>query len=205
MDIAHAMIGAGDAHVADASNFATLPDQEFARALIGHAASLARFARLLEGGPDADDLSQETMLRCWTARQSFRAGTHMLAWARVVMRNCFLSARRRERFHAELPDEAIARLLHVDESQEVAVELQDAKRALMALPPNQRDAVMLAALGLPIAEAATRLFIPEGTFKSRVLRGRCRLRDMVENREAAPVPKPAPRRRKRDWKNVMIG
>ena len=76
-------------------------------ALIEQAASLSAYARRLTGGgADADDLLQDTMLRCWTARASFAAGTSLAAWTRTVMKNCFLTGRRRARFHADLPEDA---------------------------------------------------------------------------------------------------
>ena len=75
-----------------------MPDNAFGAALIEQAASLSAYARRLTGGgADADDLLQDTMLRCWTARASFAAGTSLAAWTRTVMKNCFLTGRRRAR------------------------------------------------------------------------------------------------------------
>ncbi|WP_229839611.1 sigma factor-like helix-turn-helix DNA-binding protein [Sphingomonas glacialis] len=44
------------------------------------------------------------------------------------------------------------------------------------LIPHRRDAVLLAGKGVLIEDAACQLVIPEGTFKSRVARGRAHLR-----------------------------
>jgi RNA polymerase sigma-70 factor (ECF subfamily) len=172
--------------------------------------SLSAYARRLTGNaPDADDLVQETMLRCWRARHGLRPGSNLRAWARVVMRNSFLSGRRRARFQVDLPDDALDRMMAVSESQSEAVDLRDAYWALGELVAEQRDAVMLASKGMSIDEAAHLLDIPSGTYKSRVARGRIRLRQLVENRDAATVidkpVKAVPRRKSRDWKGVMIG
>src|SRR3546814_2759095 len=70
------------------------------------------------------------MLRCWAARRSFVPGTNLGAWMRTVMRNSFLSGRRRARFHANLPEDAFDRLLGVAEGQGAAVDLRDVKWAL---------------------------------------------------------------------------
>src|SRR3546814_8773515 len=88
-------------------------DDNFGAGLIEQAASLSAYARRLTGGAgaDADDLLQDTMLRCWAARRSFVPGTNLGAWMRTVMRNSFLSGRRRARFHANLPEDAFDRLL----------------------------------------------------------------------------------------------
>jgi len=183
---------------------------EFAMTLDRHASSLRSYARRLAGNAaDADDLLQETMLRCWSARQGFQPGTNFGAWSRVVMRNSFLSSHRHDRFRADLPEEALDRLPAVGSDQDLAVELQDVGSALKRLNPDQRDAVMLAAKGVSTDEAATQLAISEGAFKSRVARGRARLRALMEDPSArsysVPAATPPPRRKLRNWKGVMIG
>lgn len=189
-------------------------DDDFSAALIGQAAALRGYARKLTGtAPDADDLLQDTMLRCWAARASFQPGTSMAAWTRTVMRNRFLTERRRARFQVDLPDDTLDRMAGVEEGQEQAVALRDATWALSELAPEYREAVLMAGAGVTMDEAAARLGIPAGTFKSRVARGRTRLRRLTEEgRAPAPPPRPTIEqrrpnrpRRKRDWKGVMIG
>src|SRR3546814_16999364 len=85
------------------------------------------------------------MLRGWAARRSFVPGTNLGAWMRTVMRNSFLSGRRRARFHANLPEDAFDRLLGVAEGQGAAVDLCDVTWALGELIPEQRAAILLAA------------------------------------------------------------
>lgn len=192
-------------------------DAAFGAALATITAALRAYARGLTGSAvDADDLVQETMLRCWRARASFLPGTNLVAWARAVMRNGFISGRRRARFHVELSSDAFERLAGVPGGQEQTVELRDVRWALSKLSHDHREAVLLASEGLSIEEAASRLDIPEGTVKSRVARGRRRLRELTENRDAsAPLvevspPAPdrnagAPPRHRRIWAGVMIG
>lgn len=158
-------------------------DQAFAAMLTAQTRSLAGYARrLTNGGVDADDLVQDALLRCWTARRSFQIGTNFNAWSAAVMRNSFLSGRRRARFQADLPDDAIDRLLGVSETQEWAVKIRDMHWALSELTPEHRDAVLLAGKGFTMDEAADRLSISPGAFKSRLLRGRLRLRSLTEDR-----------------------
>lgn len=188
-------------------------DDEFGALLADEAARLGRYARRLTGsGADADDLLQDTMLRCWTARHTFRPGTNFAAWARTVMRNSFLTARRRARFHADLPDEAMDRMLSVAATQAEAVDLRDVDWAMGELTPEHRAAVQLATQGLPIDEAAALLSISPGTFKSRVWRARARLKSLTEDRTTPllsravkPDPSPEKPRARRNWKGVMIG
>lgn len=196
-----------------------IADDHFGAALIEQTAALSAYARRLTGGgADADDLLQDTMLRCWTARASFAAGTSLIAWTRTVMKNSFLTGLRRARFHADLPDEARDRMLGVDETQSLAIWLRDTDWALSELPPDQREAVLLASQGVSIEEAAMRLGVAPGTVKSRVARGRARLRALIEDRSTplladrtgqdkpAPVAdRPIRPRKKRDWRGVTIG
>lgn len=154
------------------------------------------------------------MLRCWSARHSFQAGTNLGAWARTVMRNSFLSGRRRARFQADLPEDGFDRLLSVAENQSHVVELRDANWALSELTADQREAVLLASQGVTIEDAAAQLAIPEGTFKSRLSRGRLRLRQLNEERDTPLLSRerkieerPIEERphQRRNWKGVMIG
>ena len=60
-------------------------DGEFAAMLAAEAVCLARYARRLTGtNADADDLLQDTMLRCWAARRGFRPGSNFGAWTRTA-------------------------------------------------------------------------------------------------------------------------
>ena len=187
-------------------------DDAFAALLAQQTRPLARYAsRLTRSTADADDLVQDTMLRCWTGRQKFTPGTYFAAWARTVMRNSFISGQRRARFQADLSDDALDRLLGMPGTQEWAVQINDMHWALSELTPDHRDAVMLAGQGWTIDEAARELSISPGTYKSRLARGRSRLRSLNEDVytplvSAKPNPDPIqPRSKRRDWTGVMIG
>lgn len=194
-------------------------DVEFGAALIAQTALLSGYAKRLAGpGADADDILQDTLLRCWAARARFMAGTNLAAWTRTVMRNCFLTGRRRARFQADVADDVIDRMMWVEESQSWALALKDADWALGELVPEQREAVLLASQGASGQEGAAQLGIAEGTFKSRVWRGRARLVALVEERSTpllsqqtppAPVKEQDDRRKrprkKRESRGVVIG
>ena len=182
----------------------------FAEVLGNHTRSLQSYARRLAGNAaDADDLVQETMLRCWSAREKFQPDTNFGAWSRVVMRNTFLSSHRRDRFQGYLPDEAFDRIEGTPGGQDLALELQDVERALESLNPDERDAVMLAAQGISCADAAAQLAILISTFKSRLARGRGHLRELINNSDAQPYCAPPPKLRvalkARNWGGIIIG
>jgi RNA polymerase sigma-70 factor (ECF subfamily) len=188
-------------------------ERQFGIQLAEQGALLRSYAhRLTQSRGNADDLLQDTMLRCWAARQGFEPGTNLTAWARTVMRNSFLSDRRRDRFRGDLPEEAFERLLSVPASQDSAVALTDLHWALSELPPHHRAAVLLAGEGVSIAESAARLSVAEGTVKSWVFRRRERLRQLTDGRgtpllanKGQKVAAPDKPRRRRDWSDVTIG
>jgi len=71
-------------------------DAEFQSELVGLLPQLRAFARSLTGhATEADDLAQETMLSAWRARAHYCMGSNMKAWTFRILRNQFLSNRRR--------------------------------------------------------------------------------------------------------------
>src|SRR5690242_16198610 len=91
-----------------------LSDSEFKKELTEVIPHLRAFGRSLCGSPDvADDLVQETLLKAWTARESYSAGTNFKAWAFTILRNHYLSQMRRARFKGEWDDKVAERILSV--------------------------------------------------------------------------------------------
>ncbi|MEN9931985.1 MAG: hypothetical protein RIS17_558 [Pseudomonadota bacterium] len=154
-----------------------LTDTEFHAELERITPHLRAFARTLCGCRErADDLAQETLLKAWAARQSYRAGTNFKAWTFTILRNQFYSEARRARFTGEYDQDMAERTLSSHGNQEHAVELADVLRALETLPPANREALILAAVGdLAYDEIAEICGIALGTVKSRICRARMML------------------------------
>ncbi|MEL1249261.1 sigma-70 family RNA polymerase sigma factor [Aurantiacibacter gilvus] len=155
----------------------------FKRELTEVVPHLRAFARGLCGRPDmADDLVQETMLKAWAAQERFEPGTSMRAWTFVILRNAYLTDMRRNRFRGDY-DEAVAeRILTAPAGQEEPIHLSDLHRALLTLPPERREALLLVgAGGFSYEEAATICGCAVGTIKSRVGRARATLTSMLED------------------------
>jgi RNA polymerase sigma-70 factor (ECF subfamily) len=138
---------------------------------------LQKFARSLCRDRDAvDDLVQDTLLRAWANASQFSPGTNLGAWLFTILRNTFLSERRKWGREAEDPDGRYAGSLRTLATQEAHVEQQDLARALARLSHDQHQALMLvAAHGLSYEDAAHICNCPVGTIKSRVQRARTRL------------------------------
>jgi len=161
----------------------SLSDSEFKALLAGVIPHLRAYGRSLSGNPDlADDLTQDTMVKAWASRERFARGTSIKAWAFVILRNTFLSQMRRNKFHGDYDEVAVERTLSTPASQEDAGEMTDLQRALMELPQDQREALILVgAGGMSYEEAASICDCALGTMKSRVSRARSALEEIMAN------------------------
>lgn len=170
---------------ADRASFERLNDDDFRDQLGAVIPHLRAFGRSLSGNRDtADDLVQETLLKAWGARGRFHAGTSMRAWTFTILRNLFLSQMRRARFKGEWDDLTAERSLAAPASQHGSVDLSDMQRALMLLPQNQREALILVgAGGFAYEEAADICGVAVGTIKSRVARGRVALEEIMNGNQ----------------------
>lgn len=141
-------------------------------------------ARMLTASrSEADDLVQESVLRMLRGLNGFAppadhagdARSALRPWGMTVLRNTFREGWRRakrERLHMEgAPPEAG----HAG-GEEAAGRAHDVGRAITALPPALREAiVMVGAQGLSHEEAAAVCAVPVGTMKARVSRARAAL------------------------------
>jgi len=147
---------------------------------------LRGYARFLARDPGrADDLVQDTVVRALAALAQFKRGSSLRAWLFTILRNTFFEQARRRKTEqgaierADRPEQAVAA------SQSGHVELADLGRALYALPPLLREALVLVGLQqLDYAEAAAICGAPVGTMKARVSRARAELSRRVARADA---------------------
>lgn len=154
---------------------------EFKRELTEVIPHLRAFARGLCGRADmADDLVQEALLKAWAAQDRFQPGTSMRAWTFVILRNAYLTDMRRNRFRGTYDEGVAERVLTQPAAQEEPIHLSDMHRALLTLPPERREALLLVgAGGFSYEEAAQICGCALGTIKSRVGRARAALNEML--------------------------
>jgi RNA polymerase sigma-70 factor, ECF subfamily len=136
-----------------------------------HAAALWRFAlRLVENDrARAEDVVQETLLRAWRHRTILGSAPPALrAWLYTVARNIVIDEWRSrrvqlERTVADVPEESTD-----DDGADQLLLGWVVAEAVTRLSPEHR-AVLLECYyrGRPVADAARRLGVPEGTVKSR--------------------------------------
>ena len=149
--------------------------------LIALIPNLRAFAISLCGDADkADDLVQDTLMRAWDHLDKFQEGTNLRAWLFTILRNAYFSHYRKRRREVEDRDGTRAAELAVLPEQHGHLDLQDFRRALATLPPDQREAlVLVGAAGFSYEEAANVCGCAVGTIKSRVNRARTRLGQLL--------------------------
>lgn len=152
-------------------------DKAFETELISLIPLLRAFGRTLAGGPaHGDDLAQETLAKALAGRSSFKAGTNMKAWTFMILRNLFYSEKRRDWRSTELDPELAANTLVACDNPTGAIELDELRRAMLMLPDDQREAlILIGAAGLSYEEVSAIAGVAIGTIKSRVSRARARL------------------------------
>ncbi|MFJ5486896.1 sigma-70 family RNA polymerase sigma factor [Hansschlegelia beijingensis] len=145
--------------------------------LLVHIPSLRAFAVSLSGQLDrADDLVQETLVKAWRNLGSFTEGTNMRAWLFTILRNVYISEIRRRRREVQDTDGVFSENVAVAPQQNGHMDLEDFRKALTALPEEQREAlILIGAAEFSYEEAAEISGCAVGTVKSRVNRARTAL------------------------------
>ena len=145
--------------------------------------------RLTGNRTDAEDLTQETFVRVFRSLDGYSPG-NFEGWLHRITTNLFLDqARRRSRVRTYPIGEATERLPGPDDAgvpergfEHANLDL-DVQRALDALPPRYRAAVVLCDIeGLSYEEIAATLGIKMGTVRSRIHRARALLRENLAHR-----------------------
>ena len=152
---------------------------------------LRRYARALVGDrAGADDLVQDTMERGWLKLGSFLPDGDMRAWLFSIMHNLRLDQLRKPSLTTVELDDEDASLPALAASQSHGLELRDLQAALLQLPLEQREVLLLVVLEeMRYEDIALTFNIPLGTVMSRLSRGREKLRAIMEMRPTSTVLK----------------
>jgi RNA polymerase sigma-70 factor, ECF subfamily len=144
--------------------------------------NLRAFATSLTGNRDrADDLVQDTIMRAWANIGKFEPGTNMNAWLFTILRNLVHSDYRKRKHEVEDADGSYAARLKTHPDQHSHLDFEDFRTALVTLPLDQREALLLVgAQGMSYEEAAAVCQVAVGTVKSRVNRARSKLASLLD-------------------------
>lgn len=139
---------------------------------------------LSHNAADADDLVQETLAKAWINRDRFEDGSNLRAWLFTILRNTFYSARRKTRREVSDSDGIHAARQATRPEHDGRLAMNDFKAALLQLPDEQREALILVGgSGFSYEEAAAMTGVAVGTVKSRANRGRRRLAELLHMAE----------------------
>jgi len=155
--------------------------------------------RIMGDPASAADATQDAFISAYQSLSRFRGGSFKSYLLRIVTNRCYDELRRRKRRPAtsfedvEIDEDANPMLVNGGENPEEYAERQEMARVLQAgieaLPPDQRIALVLSDVqGMSYEEIAEVMEIALGTVKSRLARGRSKLRDYLRaNGELLPA------------------
>lgn len=141
--------------------------------------------RLTGDRDDAQDLVQDVLLRVQRGLATYEPGS-LRGWLSRITTNAFLdNVRRRKRRPTdplpEEPDLVLPSSPGADQALAASALPEHIQEAIRELPEDYRAAVVLSdVVGLPYQEIADGLGVPVGTVRSRIHRGRARLRVALE-------------------------
>ena len=152
-----------------------------------------RALRMSHNHADAQDLVQDTMVSAYANFHSFRSGTSVSAWLYRILTNTYIDGYRRKRRRPmqysteQMTDRLMThpqcprmKTLSAEDQALAALPDTEIKAAMLAVPEKFRAVVYYADVeGFRCEEIAHIMNIPEGTVRSRLSRGRRRLRGLL--------------------------
>ncbi len=164
-----------------------------------HEQAVATARRLSRSQADGDDLYHEALLQAFERIHFLRDESRFRSWFYAVLFNRHRDRSRRSFWRRFLPWEAAfpdgdPAITASEDAEDRVTRAGRASRALATLPPEQREAIVLFEIeGWSIEEIAASQTVTLSAVKSRLARGRERLRRWYERLEALASHAGAPR------------
>lgn len=171
--------------MADAESFATLTPL--------HTSAMLRVAVALVGAADAEDATQEAIVRAWQAWADLRDVESLRPWLlRITVNVCRQWHRggfgTRRRMTARLPDEGSEFLALLDDDPGDRVAALDLRRAINQLNDDMRLAVVLRYYGgMDASEIGATLGVQPATIRTRLRRALLVLRQYLRDSGEMPA------------------
>ena len=163
--------------------------QAFEELMQSHESRIYAIAlRMMGNRDDAQDCAQEAMVRIYSAMGSFKGQSALATWIyRITMNTCLDELRRRKARKVTSLDSLVDNgwsptdTGDTPEEHGLRVEKQNAlNQAIQSLPDDMRAAIILRDVkGYSYDEIASILDANVGTIKSRISRGREKLREIL--------------------------
>ncbi len=152
-----------------------------------HEAFMKYCTALAYGQMDVDDLAQDTLLAAFEHFDNIRNKDQLLHYLIKTAKNRAISFWRKNKYKTDLIDVHAERMYSNSLSPEKLLDIQVIYRSLDQLPSKQRNAVILfEVIGFSIKEIAQMQNSTETAIKSRISRGRKKLRRMLEEKAVVP-------------------
>ena len=148
-----------------------------------HHAGLFRFCLRMTGNrAESEDLVQDVFMRMLKHRESFKPDTGFAPWMYRIARNVAVDQLRRSSRAPQADPDLDARPTDLPPNDERVVEREQAgllRRALLQLPPDRREVLLLSRYELKTyEEVAEALGVSVGTVKTRAHRAIKQLREV---------------------------
>jgi RNA polymerase sigma-70 factor, ECF subfamily len=136
-------------------------------------------ARLLNDREEARDVTQATFLKAFKALATCDRRRRFFSWIYRILVNECLNNRRAKR-PVQVLDESLAAKTGGSDPVEAGETRQRVRKAVLQLPPDQRDVILLRHFAeMRYEQIAAAVGIPEKTVKSRLFSARQRLCELL--------------------------
>ncbi|MEM7369938.1 MAG: RNA polymerase sigma factor [Bacteroidota bacterium] len=147
-----------------------------------HEAFVRYCSALAYGKMDTEDLVQDVLLSAYHHFDGVERKDQFLHYLIRAARNRSLNLRRKKRYKTEILDKHAERIRSHGVSPELALDIEVLYRTLDLLPDKQRDALVLYEVsGFSMKEIADIQNSTEGAVKTKISRGRKRLRKLLQD------------------------
>jgi len=161
---------------------------EFSHKLISLHDNLQYFANTLTNNrEEAKDLIQDTYLKALANRDKFADDTNLKAWTYTIMKNTFINNYRRNvKANTIVDNTEDLFFLNIPRKSEFAspdsqLSLQEIKKGISKLEPDQRAPFEMHTEGFKYKEIADQLNLSIGTVKSRIFFTRKKLMESLKD------------------------
>jgi RNA polymerase sigma-70 factor (ECF subfamily) len=143
--------------------------------------------RFVKNSADAEDITQEAFIRAFRKMDQFEGNVTFGAWLkRIVVNGCIDFLKARKQHFVELEEHRLTLAEEPDWNVEEDVQVAEVKAAIEALPEKYRYVVQLYLVeGYDHAEISEILDFKETTSRSRLMRGKIYLRELLKNKSYA--------------------
>lgn len=157
-------------------------EKEFTEIFNAHASKVYRLCLGYASGDDelAKDWQQETFIKVWNYRTSFKGESSMSTWIYRIAVNTCLSDLRKSKKHVQINDHVVS--ASIDMSEEVHDDnIQKMYDCINQLSKNNKSLILLELEDIPQVTIAETLGINHGTVRTKLNRIRTSLLKCITN------------------------